>query len=155
MPLHILLHVGLSATRVNFLYSSAVICLIFSIIYLILEVIQLVRRRLKYLQEKENYIQVVLCVLTVIFVFPVGHDDWLLPSWKWQIGAIAIFFGWLNCIILLKNMPYFGVNITMLFSVYYNFLSLIYLPILLVLTFGFPFYMLLVFDGSFFEVGYS
>ncbi len=146
---------GLSTTRVNFLYSSAVICVIFSIIYLLLEVIQLLRRRLKYLQEMENYIQVVLCVLTLIFVFPLGQNDWILPSWRWQIGAISIFFGWLNCIILLKNMPYFGVNITMLFSVYYNFLSLIYLPILLVLTFGFPFYMLLVFDGSYFAVSFK
>ena len=143
---------GLSSTTVNFLYSAAGICIIFDIIYLTLEVIQLVRRRLKYLQEKENYIQVVLNVLALLFVFPIGHDDWILPSWRWQIGAIAIFFGWLNCIILLKNMPYFGVSITMLFSVYYNFISLIYLPILLILTFGFPFYMLLVYDGSAFPV---
>ncbi len=117
-----------------------------------LEVPQLARRGLKYLKEFENYIQVVLCVLTLIFVFPLGHDDWVLPSWRWQIGAIAIFLGWLNCIILLKTMPYFGVNITMLFSVGYNFLILIYLPILLILTFGFPLYMLLAFDESFFEV---
>lgn len=143
---------GLSSTRVNFLYVSAIVCIVFDIIYLTLEVIQLVRRRLQYLKEKENYIQVVLNILAVIFVFPVGHDDWILSSWRWQIGAVVIFLGWLNCIILLKNMPYFGVSITMLFSVYYNFLTLIYLPVLLILTFGFPFYMLLIYDESAFEV---
>ncbi len=136
----------------SFLYFAAAVCIIFDIIYLTIEVIQLARRGTKYLQEFENYVQVILNIITFIFVFPVGHDDWLLPSWRWQIGAIAIFLGWLNCIILLKTMPYFGVNITMLFSVGYNFLSLIYLPVLLVLTFGFPFYMLLAFDRSFFEV---
>ena len=110
------------------------------------------RRGIKYLEEFENYIQVLLNVVTFIFVFPIGHDDWLLPSWRWQIGAIAIFLGWLNCVILLKTMPYFGVNITMLFSVAKNFLSLIYLPVLLILTFGFPFYMLVAYDRSFFQV---
>ena len=139
-------------TEVNFLYFAAVVCLIFDIIYLTLEVIQLARRRLRYVKEFDNYFQVVLNLLALLFVFPVGHDNWVLPSWRWQIGAIVIFLGWLNSIILLKSMPYFGVNITMLFSVGFNFLSLIYLPVLLMITFGFPFYMLLAYDRSVFQV---
>ena len=145
-------YVGLNTNRVNFLYAASIICIIFEVIYLILEVIQLVRRRLGYITEMENYIQVILNILALIFVFPIGHNDWILPAWRWQIGALAIFFGWLNSIILLKSMPYLGVNITMLFSVYYSFIRQIYLPVLLILTFGFPFYMLFAYDQSEFEV---
>ncbi len=141
-----------SVPTATLIYSSSLVCIIFSIIYLILEVTQVARRKLKYLKEFENYIQVFLCIFTLIFVFPLGHDNWVLPSWRWQIGAIAVFLGWLNCIILLKTMPYFGVNITMLFSVGYNFFLVIYLAVLLVITFAIPFYMLLAFDQSIFEV---
>lgn len=140
-------------TTVSFLYFSAATSILFSLIYLTLEVIQAAKRRKNYLTEFENYIQAFLYIFCVIFVFPVGHEGWCFPSWRWQIGAIVMFLAWLNCILLLKNMPYWGQNITMLFNVYFNFIKLIYLPILLVLTFGFPFYMLFVHDGTALKVG--
>ena len=136
----------------SFLFFSAFVCIAFSIIYLLIEIVQLLRRGKKYLKDVENYIQVLLNITVLIFVLPLGEDNWILPIWKWQIGSIAVFLGWLNSIILLKSMPYFGVNITMLISVGENFLSQIALFILLILTFSFPFYMLMLFDETFFQV---
>ena len=141
-------YTDLSRTTI-FLYFSSITCIVISVINIILEVLQFARRGIKYAKEFENYIQVILNVIALIFIFPVGHDNWVLPRWRWQVGAVAIFLGWFNTLILLKTMPFFGVNITMLFSVGFNFIFLLYLAILLILTFSFPFYMLLAFDTSY------
>ena len=122
--------------------------MLFSAIYLLLEALQFYQRRKQYLSEFENYIQVVMYSLTIIFVYwphgvPVSDMEcWCFPSWRWQIGAIALFLAWFNCCFLLKDWPWVGQPVTMLINVYFNFLTLVYLPILLILTFGFPLYMI-------------
>ena len=129
----------------RFLISAAVIVLIDCSFYLLLEINQLYHRGpKKYFTDPQNYFQVVTYVCVIIFVFPVGQECWCYPSWRWQIGALAIFLAWINNFLLLKHLPYFGKPVTMLFNVYFNFILLIYLPILLILTFAFPFYMLFI-----------
>lgn len=129
----------------SFLITSAVIVIIISGFYLLLEPYQLYRRGWKkYFTDPENYFQVVTYTCVIIFVFPLGHTCWCYPTWKWQIGALSIFLAWINNFILLKHIPRIGKPIAMLFNVYINFLLLIYLPILLILTFAFPFYMLFI-----------
>ena len=85
--------------------------------------------------------------LTIIFVF-LGfvNDCWCAPPWQWQIGALAVFMAYINFLYLLKGLPLLGVYIpiNMLFNIVTTFLKLIYLPILLILSFAFPFYMLFV-----------
>ena len=143
-------YVGFSRSHeVPFLFFSAVLCILFCAFYLALEVVQLLRRGRQYFLDYENYVQVFLHLTCLFFVFPVGHEEWCFPRWRWAFGALAILFlAWLNSILVLKSMPYIGQSITMLFNVYFNFIKLIYLPILLVLTFGFSFYMLLVYEES-------
>lgn len=131
----------------NFFYLSAGVLLIMSAIYLVLEAAQLYHRLVRYLTEIENYVQVVMFISVVIYVFPFGQNNcWCLPSWKWQIGALALFLAWLNLLLIIRYIPWLkiGEHSTMLFNVYLNFLKLIYLPILLLVTFAIPLYMLLV-----------
>ena len=122
-----------------------------SIIYLTLEFAQLLTRAKRYLLEIENYVQVIMYLSVMIFVFPVGQNScWCLPGWKWQIGALAVFLAWVNLLLLIRNLPWWkiGERSTMLFNVYINFVKLIYLPILLLVTFAIPLYMLLVDTGQ-------
>ena len=99
------------------------------------------RQRLRDILNFIHYLVLYIC--TIIFVIP-GHKCWCFPSWKWQIGALAIFMAWVKILILLKDIPLIGKPITRLFNVYINFLVLIYLPIFLILTFAFPFYLLFI-----------
>ena len=138
----------------NFFYTAAATLILASTLYLILEVVQLVTRKDRYLKEVENYIQVVMYLSVIIFAFPVGQNScWCLPGWKWQIGALAVFLAWVNLLLLIRYIPWLrvGEHSTMLFNVYINFVKLIYLPILLLVTFAIPLYMLLV-DASQAEV---
>ena len=139
--------VGQSSHFVNLFYFCSVLLILFSVTYLALEVAQLYHRVLRYLKEIENYVQVVMYITVIIFVFPVGHNScWCLPAWKWQVGALALFLAWLNLLLLIRYIPWLkvGQHSTMLFNVYINFLELIYLPVLLLVTFAIPLYMLLV-----------
>ena len=135
----------MNESQTTFLSFTAAVVILMCIAYLLLEALQIYRRGLrKYLVDILNYFQIITCACVVIFVFPLGHRCWCYPSWKWQIGALAIFLAWMNNLVLLKDIPYAGKPITMLFNVYQNFILLIYLPILLILTFAFPFYMLFI-----------
>ena len=147
IPLVTLNPTGQSRHLVNLFYIASVVLILSSIVYLALEVAQLYHRLHRYLLESENYIQVVMFVSVIIFAFPVGQNScWCLPGWKWQIGALAVFLAWINLLLIIRYFPWLrvGEHSTMLFNVYMNFIKLIYLPILLVVTFAIPFYMLLV-----------
>ena len=138
---------GLSRHLVIFFYFDAVLLILTSIAYLILEVAQLTTRIHHYLKEVENYIQVIMFISVIIFVFPVGQNScWCLPGWKWQIGALAVFFAWINLLLLIRYIPWLkvGERSTMMFNVYANFVSSLYLPILLLVTFAIPIYMIFV-----------
>lgn len=130
---------------IHVLRSISIILMTFSVVYLLLEILQLYNRKKHYLKEFENYVQVAMYTLTVVFVYPpelFGADCWCYPGWRWQIGAVALFLAWFNCCILLKDWPLVGQPVTMLVNVYFNFFKLFYLPCLLLLTFVFPLYML-------------
>ena len=94
----------------------------------------------------DNYFQWVLHTLTLIFMVSLlnGNECWCSTPWLWQIGAFAVFFSWLNFIFVLKYMPYAAGPINMFLSICVTFLRLIFLPILLILAFGVPFYMVFV-----------
>ena len=140
----LLYNTGTETREVSFLIGSSVLILIASICFLLLELYQLCQRGPKYFKDIENYFDVATYLCVMIFVFPLGHKCWCYPSWRWQIGALAVFLAWTNTFLLLKHIPFIGQPIKMLFNVYTTFLTLIYMPVLLILTFAFPFYMLFI-----------
>ena len=105
---------------------------------------QFINRGWRYFKDLENYLLLALYTSTVIFIVSFGKDNWVSTPWQWQIGAFAVFLSWLNFIFILKYMPYAGVPINMFLAICARFLKLIYLPIVLVLAFGVPYYMVFV-----------
>jgi len=92
----------------------------------------------------ENYIQLLVFIFTIIFAFGFPNKCWCAPPWQWQIGALAVFLAWFNVIVLLKDMPWAGLPINMLFNIIKTFTKLIFMPVLLLIAFSIPFYMLFV-----------
>ena len=95
-------------------------------------------------------------IFTFIFVFGFHNDCWCAPPWQWQIGALAVFMAYINLLMILKGVPLFKFGlyniINMLLNIVIEFIKLIILPILLILSFAFPFYMLFVRDADSTEV---
>ena len=135
--------------------TAAAITLCFlSILGLLVEFLQLMNRRWRYFGDSDNYFQLALYLSIVIFIFGFSNECWCSTPWQWQIGALAVFLSWLNFIFILKYMPYTAVPINMFLSICVTFLKLIFLPIVLILAFGMPHYMVFVRTTSSSEVSY-
>ena len=128
----------------NFLAKAAIILYILSIFGLLVEFLQFVNRGWRYLTYFDNYLHLALYISTVTFIYVFGDECWCSTPWQWQIGAFAVFLSWLNFIFILKYMPNTAVPINMFLSICVTFLKLIFLPIVLILAFGVPFYMVFV-----------
>ena len=112
---------GLDWGKESYLYGSSVFIILISVLYLAVEVMQALRRRKQYLIEGENYVQVLTFLFALIFVSGYGNECWCAPSWQWQFGALAVFLAWFNFVILLKDMPFTGIPINMLFNICVTF----------------------------------
>ena len=113
---------------------------------------QLLKRGWRYFKDSDNYFQLALYVSTVIFVRGFNNECWCSTSLQWQIGALAVFLSWLNFIFILRYLSYTAVPINMFFSICVTFVKLIFVPIVLILAFGVPNYMVFVRTASSSEV---
>ena len=135
---------GQSATSRIFLTAAAISLCILSFIGVLVEVMQLYYRSWRYFKDSDNYFQWTLYALIFIFINGFDNECWCSTPWQWQIGAFAVFFSWLNFIFSLKYMPYIDIPIIMFLNICVGFLKLILLPIVLILAFAIPFYMVFV-----------
>ena len=130
----------------RFLAAAAITLSILSFIELLVEFLQLMNRGLRYFKDPDNYFQLALYTSTLIFIvsFVKSNDNWCSTPLQWQIGAFAVFLSWVNFTLNLKYISYTASPINMFISICVAFLKLIFLPILLILAFGIPFYMVFV-----------
>ena len=110
---------------------------------MVLELIQLIQRKLSYLKEFDTCLEILLITSTIVFVAGVqGEECFCAPGYIWQFGSLALFLGWIDLVLFLKKLPITGIHIIMLQGVLITFLKLVYLPIILIIAFAFPFNML-------------
>ena len=126
--------------------TAITLCTLFLFGLSLVEVVQLTKRGWRYFKDPDNYFQLALYILAIIFI--VSNDSWCSTHWQWQIGAFAVFLSWINFIFMLKYIPYTAVPINMFVSICVKFLKMIFLPLLLVLAFGIPFYMVFMTEVS-------
>lgn len=134
----------------KFLYPAGVIILVLSTLFLIVELLQVHQLRVFYFLEWENYLQLFVFVGAIVFVSALFDAStsrcWCASEGIWQLGAAVVMCCWFNFILMLKDYPFYNIggHITLLFNICKRYLKLVYLPILLMASFGFSFYMLYV-----------
>ena len=108
-----------------------------------IELLQLLQRRKDYITEIENYLELLLIFSTFTFA-TAGQAEgcFCIESYAWQFGALAVFLAWIDLVLHLKKLPLTAIPINMLQSIVETFLKLIYLPLILIIAFAIPFYML-------------
>ena len=120
-----------------------------AVLHITIELFQLYKRQHSYFYEWDNYLQMILFLGTIVFVLAQLYagitNCWCASGGVWQIGAAVLACSWFNLIVLFKSYPFcrIGGHITLLLNICRRYLELIYLPILLMASFGFSFYMLL------------
>ena len=137
------LYTDLSNATSNFLSIATVLLVILSCINLTLEGLQIFNRKLKYFSEWQNYVELSLSTLTIVFVLSVRFNDCFCSNAsQWQLGSVVIFLAWVNLILLMKSIPFVAISINMLISIMNSFIKLVFLSMLLIVSFGIPLFLL-------------
>ena len=119
-----------------------VIVIIFATIKLLFELFQFLKLGVKYFFDWINYLEIVLFSGSIIFAFIFATDCFCPTPWQWQIGALCLFLGWIDLVILMRKFPVTGIYVVMFMNIFYIFLKMAFLAVLLILAFAFSFYML-------------
>ena len=84
-----------------------------------------------------------LSSLTISFVLSMRFKDCYCPNAsQWQLASVVIFLAWIDLILLINSIPFVALSINMLISITKSFLKLAFLPLLLIVSFGIPFFLL-------------
>ena len=118
-----------------FLIVSSAIVLLLAVARLFFETIQFITKRLSYLTDWINWVEVIQYVTTIIFVVVYSTDNFCVLNWQWQIGVISIFLGWIN---LISKLPFVGIYVL---KISMTTLKMLLLTMLLIMSFGIPFFM--------------
>jgi transient receptor potential cation channel subfamily A protein 1 len=138
----------------------------FSLVNLLKETGQLVSERLRYFLHLTNIIEWTLYISTLVFMDPIqlfepskrnvsGEEILECPGRVWEIGAIAIFFAWMNMVLFWRRFSKFGLYVVMISTMVITLLKVIIVVLLLVIAYGLVFLLLLRNQPAFHDIGVS
>ena len=107
-----------------------------------MELFQLLQLNWAYFLAYDNWVEVILYTLVLVFMTTLGETCICAHSWQWQIGALTIFLAWIHLSIFIRKLPLFGLYIVMFQSIVWTFVRIAIPAFLLVLAFTMSFYML-------------
>ena len=87
--------------------------------------------------------EMILYIVVLLFIQVGSEECWCADAITWQMGAVGCVLAWLNLVYILKRLPFTAIPINMLINILFTFISIALLPLLLIVTFALPFYMLL------------
>ena len=123
--------------------SLQTILYILSVVGILIELVQVINQRLQYFLKLHSYLEILIYVSVILFIQVDSDECFCAKRTVWQLGAVACVLSWLNLVYILKRLPFTAIPINMMLNIIITFLSVALLPILLILTFAVPFYMLL------------
>lgn len=108
------------------------------IVLLIREFFQIAVSSTKYFKNFENYIEIILIIITamILFINSPSKDT------RKQLSAIAILLAAFELVLMVGQHPKLSTNVVMLRTVSYNFFKFLLWYSLLILAFAFSFYIL-------------
>ena len=121
---------------------AAGIIILLAVLRLSVEIAQIIILHVYYFLDWVNWLELLLYIFSIIFVSVFRTSCLCVEGWKWQIGVMAVFLGWIILISFLQKWPLTGIYVLMLVNIFYSFLRIAFLAFLLVVAFGLAFYML-------------
>ena len=143
-------YLGVEDSEIAFLFAADVLIIFISISQLLFQIFKFWRRGLQYLIDLENWLALVIYVLSIAFVSSHVEADCHCADNKhiWMVGVIAVFLVWISFIVFLRRVPITGITISIMYNIFTTFVGLIFIAALLTSAFALPFYMLLMIPVS-------
>ncbi|KAL1506300.1 hypothetical protein ABEB36_005690 [Hypothenemus hampei] len=121
------------------LANLSYVCLGLTLIILICrELFQVFVAHKKYFKNLENYVEVILIVITAMIVC-IDNPSFDLRK---QLSSISILLSAFELLLMLGQHPYFSTNVVMLKTVSFNFFKFLIWYSLLIVAFALSFYLL-------------
>jgi len=112
-----------------------------------LQIIQLLSKRISYFASSENYIELLVFVLAIVYVTDFTYGETLdidkCGAVHISIGSLTIFLSWTNLLLFLRKFPKFGIYFVMFLDIFKTFLLFSVTFSLFIVAFGLGFYVLL------------
>ncbi|KAJ7328195.1 Transient receptor putative cation channel sub A member 1 [Desmophyllum pertusum] len=113
---------------------------IIAISHLIKELLQLKKQRMRYLSSLSNYLEWAGYGFALFYIIP--PCDCKL-GFRQEVGALALFFAWMNLILYLRRVSSYGQYIIMLTTMFATLFKVLLLFFMFVMAFSSTFYLLL------------
>ncbi|CAG9769513.1 unnamed protein product [Ceutorhynchus assimilis] len=127
-----------SNIHVIFSKLSFAILVLTLLILVIRELFQISVAPLKYFKNFENYIEIILIVITSMMVLIKSPSD----DTRKQLSSLSILLAAFELVLMLGQHPYFSTNVVMLRTVSFNFFKFLIWYSLLIIAFALSFYLL-------------
>ncbi|EDV27635.1 uncharacterized protein TRIADDRAFT_53538 [Trichoplax adhaerens] len=123
---------------------------IFSGINILREIFQLYQERLNYYLNRENYVELALHIIVLLFITNSN-----LNGYFWCIGSLAIQLSFMDLVLFLRKLPYIGKYVVMMRSVAITALKVTIIAVILMVGFAISFGMLCNQQAAFHTFGLS
>ncbi|XP_060530429.1 transient receptor potential cation channel protein painless [Cylas formicarius] len=127
-----------------FIQISYAILVLSFLLLLFREVFQICVAPKKYFKNFENYIEIILIVLTGMIIFVKSPSDDL----RKQLSSLSILLAAFELVLMLGQHPYFSTNVVMFRTVSFNFFRFLIWYSLLIIAFALSFYILFTTDNN-------
>lgn len=98
----------------EFISSVGILVCILNFTLLGKEIFQMAHGIKGYVYYWENWLQILILIGVFVSVIPMNNDKTdIRPDWQHHVAAFAIFFTWLEAMMLVGRLPIFGLYIQM------------------------------------------
>ena len=106
------------------------------------ELFQVLTAPVSYFRSWQNWIELLLFPLSIVYVAIFMDDCGCPKKWQWQIGIFVVFFAWINLIIIGSEIPSIGTFIIIFKEIFVTFMKLVLFSFVLVLAFSIILFMM-------------
>ena len=116
--------------------------IVLAVFHLAKELYQAIRTGLEYIQSFQNWNEIFLFPLSIIYVFIFANDCGCPTIWQWQVGIFAVFLAWINLIIIAAEIPRIGIFVLNFKEIFITFMKLVLFSLILVAAFAIVLFMM-------------
>ena len=116
--------------------------IVLAILHLAKEVYQAVQAKFDYFRSLQNWNELILFLLSIIYVFIFANDCGCPTMWQWQVGIFAVFLAWINLIIIAAEIPRIGIFVLIFKEIFITFMKLVLFSLILVAAFAIVLFMM-------------
>ncbi|XP_062510650.1 transient receptor potential cation channel subfamily A member 1-like [Corticium candelabrum] len=122
-------------------YFCQTTVIVLAYLQLFKEIVQMIQLRLHYFTDFTNYMEWTLYVTSILYCVPIGAVS--MGSYRVEMGAVAVFLGWINLLLYIQRIDIIGIYVVMFVEVLKTLVVVLSVFFVFIVAFGLAFYALL------------